>query len=45
MQDAWGEHYLSLNAVLDGNSAMSPGGRQQIAEGIYDKLTELGYLS
>ncbi len=44
MEEAWGEHYLPLNDAIGGTAAMTADGRELIAEAIYDKLVDLGYL-
>ena len=43
LSEAWGEHYVSLSQLLN-NAATSEEGRAEIAQIVYDKLVELGYL-
>ena len=43
LSEAWGAHYVSLGQLLEG-AAISDEGREQIAQIVYDKLIELGYL-
>lgn len=44
MNERWGEHYVSLDDVII-HSASSVEGKKEIAQAIFDKLMELGYLS
>ena len=43
LAEAWGEHYVSLSQLLETN-AISDEGREQIAQIIYDKMKDLGYI-
>ena len=43
LSEAWGAHYVSLSQLLNG-AAISDEGREQIAQIVYDKMVELGYL-
>lgn len=43
MTSRWGEHYFQLDDVIR-NAASSDKGRQEIAEAIYQKLTEMEYV-
>lgn len=43
MADTWGEHYLQLSHIID-VTLYSEEGHQQMAQALYDKLSELGYL-
>ena len=44
MTQAFGNHYISLNSTVTA-SMMTNDGRQQIAQTIFNKLKELGYIS
>ena len=44
MTQAFGNHYISLNSTVTA-SMMTNDGRQQIAQMIFNKLKELGYIS
>ena len=44
MTQAFGNHYISLNSTVTA-SMMSGDGRQQIAQTIFNKLNELGYIN
>lgn len=44
MTQAFGSHYISLNSTVTA-SMMTNDGRQQIAQTIFNKLKELGYIS
>ena len=44
MTQAFGNHYISLNSTVTA-SMMSGDGRQQIAQTIFNKLKELGYIN
>ncbi|CCZ34093.1 predicted protein [Firmicutes bacterium CAG:646] len=43
MTSRWGEHYFQLDDVIR-NAASSDKGRQEIAEAIYQRLTEMEYV-
>ena len=43
MTETWGDHYLQLSWMID-TPLYSEEGHQQIAQALYDKLSELGYL-
>lgn len=43
MVSRWGEHYLQLDEMIR-SAASSSEGRQEIANAVYDKLTQMGYL-
>lgn len=43
MVSRWGEHYLQLDEMIR-SAASSLEGRQEIANAVYDKLTQMGYL-
>lgn len=45
MEDAWGEQYIDLSAVLNEATAASYEGQQKIADAVFEKLTDLGYLT
>ena len=44
MEETWGEYYIDLPEVLDGVTAASYDGQKRIADAVFEKLTELGYL-
>lgn len=44
MEDTWGEHYIDLPEVLGDATAASYDGQERIADAVFEKLTELGYL-
>lgn len=44
MVSQWGEHYVSVSDEIS-NTVSSSDGKKEMAQLIYDKLTELGYLS
>ena len=44
MKDAWGEHYVSATEVCPGIETTGEG-QSKIAEAVYAKLKELGYIS
>lgn len=44
MVSQWGEHFISVSDEIS-NTVSSSGGKKEIAQLIYDKLTEFGYLS
>ena len=43
LEEAWGEHYLQMNKAAD-VIFFSDSGRQVMAEAVYEKLAELGYI-
>lgn len=43
MVSRWGEHYLQLDETMR-SAASSSEGRQEIANAVYDKMTQMGYL-
>ena len=44
MEDTWEDHYLDLPEVLGDATAASYEGQELIADAVFAKLTELGYL-
>lgn len=44
MSEAWGEHYISAAEVTTQN-ATTRTGQEEIGQAIYDKLTELEYIT
>ena len=44
MEDTWEDHYLDLPEVLGDATAASYEGQELIADAVFEKLTELGYL-
>lgn len=44
MEDTWEDHYLDLPEVLGDTTAASYEGQELIADAVFAKLTELGYL-
>ena len=43
LTDAFGEHYVSFTSL--GRPVMTVNNRRAIAEGLFEKMKELGYLS
>lgn len=43
MEKAWGDSYLNLSEVME-HTAASYQGQEEIAQAVFDKLQELGYL-
>ena len=43
MEEAWGDHYLQLDDVID-HSPSKKAGREDIAAAVFEKLQALGYL-